>query len=72
MTFNKNKYYTNRYHSDPEYRKDRIKWSSKWSKNHRKQVNAANRRRYAKRTSQQIKKQQLHLKKMRTSGKWKR
>lgn len=72
MTFNQNKYYNDRYQRDPEYRKSRIAWSLKWSKKHRKQINAGNRRRYAKRTPQQIKKQKLHLKKMRASGKWKR
>ena len=68
MTFNKNKYFLDRYHSDPKYRKDRIEWSAK----HRKQINEGNRKLYAKRTLQQIKKQKLHLKKMRASGKWKR
>jgi len=70
MTFNKNKYFTDRYRSDPEYRKNRIEWSAKWSAKHREQVNETNRRCYANRTLQQIKKQKLHLKEMRDSGKW--
>ena len=72
MTFDYNKYYKDRYHSDPEYRKDRIAWSLKWSKNNREQINTGNRKLYANRTLQQIKKHKLHLKKMRASGKWKR
>lgn len=72
MTFDQNKYYKDRYHSDPEYRKNRIVWSHKWSKKNRKQINAGNRKRYAKRSLQQIKKHKLHLKEMRASGKWKR
>lgn len=72
MTFDQAEYSKARYHSDPEYRKNRIMWSAKWSEKNRKQINTGNRKRYAKRTPQQIKKHKLHLKKMRASGKWKR
>ena len=42
MTFDKNKYYTDKYHSDPKFRKKRMAWSSEWGKKHRKQINEGN------------------------------
>jgi len=68
--FNKSEYYKERYRNDPEYRKKRIAWSSNWNKKNITRVNATNRKRYANRTSKQIKERQQQLRKMRAIGKW--
>lgn len=54
-----------RYRKDPEFRKMMIKAVGKWQKNNREKVNKANRKRYAKRTPQQINKRKKYLKKFR-------
>jgi len=68
--FDKSEYYKERYRNDPEYRKKRIAWSSNWNKKNITRVNAINRKRYANRTSKQIKERQQQLRKMRAIGKW--
>ena len=72
MAFDHSKYYRDKYKNDPEYRKNRITWSSNWTAKNRKRINDKNRKHYANRTSQQIKKRRQRLKKMRASGKWSR
>ena len=64
MTFDQAKYSKARYYRDPEYRKNRIIWSAKWSKKNRKQINTANRKRYAQRTLQQKNACQRKMEKM--------
>ena len=58
-----------RYREDPEFRKIMIKAVGKYQKNNRGKINKANRRRYAKRTPQQIKKRKTYLKKLRSKVK---
>jgi len=65
IKFDATKYYRDKYRNNPEYRKKRIQSSCKWEKNHRPQVNEANRKLYAKRTPQQIQARKLYLKKLR-------
>jgi len=66
------KYYKKRYKNDPKYRERVKKWVSAWAKRNRGKINKANRKRYANRTQQQIKKRQQHIKMMRATGKWRR
>ena len=56
MTFDFNAYYREKYKNDPEYRKNRIRWSAVWDKNNRGKINTIHRKWYANRTTQQIKK----------------
>lgn len=65
------KYYKKRYKNDSDYREKVKEYVSTWAKRNRDKINKTNRRRYANRTIQQIKKQQRHLKKMRALGRWK-
>lgn len=55
-----------RYRKDPEFRKTMIKAVGRYQKNNREKINATNRRRYAKRTQQQINKRKRYLKKLRS------
>jgi len=71
MSFDYAKYHRERYKNDPEYRKNRIRWSAVWDKNNREKINTIHRKWYANRTLQQIKRRRQPLKKMRTIGKWK-
>ncbi len=63
------KYQKDRYRQDPEFRKMMLKASHEWQKKHREQVNKANRKRYANRTPQQIRKRKLYLKNLRARKK---
>jgi len=72
MMSNYIKYYKKRYKNEPEYRKRVIGYVTAWAKRNRGKINRTNRKKYANRTQQQIKKRQQHLKKMRTLGRWKR
>jgi len=55
-----------RYREDPEFRKRMINAVAKYQKQNREKVNATNRKRYAKRTTQQINKRKRYLKKLRS------
>ena len=55
-----------RYREDPEFRKMMIRAVAKYQKNNREKVNTTNRKRYAKRTPQQINKRKRYLKKLRS------
>ena len=72
VTNNYKKYYKERYKNEPEFRKKRIECVTAWAKRNRDKINRTNRKRYANRTPQQIKKRQQQIKKMRTLGRWKR
>lgn len=54
-----------RYREDPEFRKKLIKAVSIYQKNNREKINVTNRKRYAKRTTQQINRRKRYLKKLR-------
>jgi len=64
--FDATTYYRDKYRNNPEYRKKRIEFSNKWQRNHRPEVNEGNRKRYAKRTPQEIQARKLYLKKLRS------
>ena len=72
MMSNYEKYYKKRYKNDSEYRENVKKWVSAWAKRNRDKINKTNKKRYANRTLEQIRKQQQHLKRMRDLGRWKR
>ncbi len=55
-----------RYREDPEFRKMMIKAVARYQKNNREKVNETNRKRYAKRTPQQINNRKRYLKKLRS------
>lgn len=55
-----------RYREDSEYRKYLINAVSKYQKENREKINVTNRKRYAKRTPQQINKRKRYLKKFRS------
>lgn len=66
---NYQKYQKDRYRQDPEFRKMMLTASHEWQKKNRKRVNEANRKRYANRTPQQIRKRKLYLKNLRARKK---
>lgn len=55
-----------RYREDPDFRKMMIKAVARYQKNNREKINATNRKRYGKRTLQQINKRKRYLKKLRS------
>ena len=57
-----------RYREDSEYRKYLIKAVSKYQKENREKINVTNRKRYAKRTPQQINTRKRYLKKLRSKN----
>jgi len=62
--YNKSK--REKYRTDPEYRKMHIEASTRWQKRNRKKVSEQEKKRYAKRTPQQINKRKRYLKKLRS------
>lgn len=64
IEYNKSK--RKKYRTDPEYRKMHIKASTRWQKQNKEKVSESERKRYAKRTPQQIKKRKNYLKKLRS------
>lgn len=69
QVFDSKLYQRKKYNTDPKHRKMQIEASGRWQKRNRKKVNEQERKRYAKRTPQQIKKRKNYLKKLRKKKK---